>query len=181
MWDEPCAVNKGIWGQWEKAFNSDLAESVKFSSEATLRFFRMKEHVGGGGTCSHMMKLPVERNAGGKWERHGGLGMYGSDPKLNLILEAKEVVGGFKQKSDRIWFAFQGYHSEDMRRGQDRGTKIGSCSSPERRNEMKTIPSCIHSAISSFFQPTIWSACLGKALGKALESVKSNETGKGAA
>ena len=37
-----------------------MAESVKFSSEATVRFFRMKEHVAGGGTCSQMMKLPVE-------------------------------------------------------------------------------------------------------------------------
>ena len=40
-----------------------MAESVKFSSEATVRFFRMKGRVGGGGTCSHMMKLPVEMQA----------------------------------------------------------------------------------------------------------------------
>ena len=44
----------------------------------------------------------ASRNAGGKGERHRGLGADGSGTKLNLILEAKEVVGGFKQKTDRI-------------------------------------------------------------------------------
>ena len=44
----------------------------------------------------------TSRNAGGKRERHRGLSTDGSDTKRNLILEAKEVVGGFKQKSDRI-------------------------------------------------------------------------------